>query len=118
MSQIIADNNLGSYSYDTIREELIRSINDVDYSLNNLSNHSLNQDNKKNADIFILSKRHIYKSDSIVRRSESLKMTEQSKFDKIYISKNLKDNIDQSIIKSLHDFNLDDSQNKLVVDRN
>ena len=118
LSQIIADNNLGSYSYDTIREELIRSINDVDYSLNNLSNHSLNQDNKKNDDIFILSKRHIYKSDSIVRRSESLKMTEQSKFDKIYISKNLKDNIDQSIIKSLHDFNVDDYQTKLVVDSN
>ena len=82
----------------------------------NFSKVSLTKDYNSDNDIFILSKRHIYKSDSIVKRSESLKMTPQSKSKSIFISKNLEDQINKSSFISQNNFDIKKIANRLIVD--
>ena len=62
-------------------------------------------------------KRHIYKSDSIVKRSESLKMTQQSELNTVFISENLQDKIHQSGSLVLNGFNMDNLSDKLIVNK-
>ena len=75
LNQLLTVNSISSYDYSSIRKQLINSIDDINYTKMNFSKNSLTKDYNNDNNIFILSKRHIYKSDSIVKRSESLKMT-------------------------------------------
>ncbi len=82
----------------------------------NFSKNSLTKDYNSDNDIFIFLKRHIYKSDSIVKRSESLKMTPQSKLNSIFISKNLEDQINKSSFIPQNNFDINKIANRLIVD--
>ena len=116
LNQLLTVNSISSYDYDSIRKQLIKSIDDINYTKMNFSKNSLTKDYNSDNDIFILSKRHIYKSDSIVKRSESLKMTPQSKFNSIFISKNLEDQINKSSFTSQNNFDINKIANRLIVD--
>ena len=117
LNQIIIANDLGSYEYDTIRASLAKSIDGIDLTSMDLSSHQLIKEYDDDNTIFLLTKRHIYQSDSIVKRSESLKMTKQSEFNTIFISENLQDQIHQSGVFVMNGFNMDNSSNKFVVNK-
>ena len=91
LNQLLTVNSISSYDYSSIRKQLINSIDDINYTKMNFSKNSLTKDYNNDNNIFILSKRHIYKSDSIVKRSESLKMTPQSKSCLLYTSPSPRD---------------------------
>ena len=116
LNQLLTVNSISSYDYDSIRKQLIKSIDDINYTKMNFSKNSLTKDYNSDNDVFILSRRHIYKSDSIVKRSESLKMTPQSKFNSIFISKNLEDQINKSSFTSQNNFDINKIANRLIVD--
>ncbi len=117
LNQIIIANDLGSYEYDSIRDSLAKSLDDKDYTSFDLSSHQLTEEYDNNNTIFVLTKRHIYQSDSIVKRSESLKMTKQSEFNTIFISENLQDQIHQSGTLILNGFNMDNLSDKFTVNK-
>ena len=70
-----------------------------------------------NNSIFVLTKRHIYKSDSIVRRSESLRLTKQSELNTVFISENLQDKIHQAGPLIINGFDTERLGKKFVVNK-
>ena len=117
LSKIYSGFDLGSYNrHDMLRKEMIESINDINHTSMNLSSVKLtnNYDNNK---LFFFSRRHLYKSDSIVKRSKSLQLTLQSKEKNIFISDNLKNNIDKINSEYLNDFNIKDIDKRIIVNK-
>ena len=117
LNQILSSNNITKYNYDDIRKELISSIDGISHTELNLSSTALTKKYDSSHNLFILSRRHIYKSDSIVKRSESLQMTSQSKFNTIFISQNLHNKINDSNSLPLNNFNIKKNIKRLVVDK-
>ena len=117
LNQIYTALNFGSFEYNDIRSQLIESINNIDHTSIKLSSNKLIK-NYSNNNLFIFSKRHIYKSDSTVKRSKSLQMTQQSKSKNILISQDLENKINQLDIESFSDLNLKDITKRAIVDKN
>ena len=67
-------------------EDLIKDIDIQNFKINFRNVKSKNQ---LEGNTFIVTRRNTYKTDSIVRRAESLNMTMQSKDNNIYISNNI-----------------------------
>ena len=117
LNQIYTALNFGAFEYNDIRSQLIESINNIDHTSIKLSSNKLIK-NYSNNNLFIFSKRHIYKSDSTVKRSKSLQMTQQSKSKNILISQDLENKINQLDIESFSDLNLKDITKRAIVDKN
>ena len=99
-----------------IRKELIDSIDGIQHTKMDLSSNILTKNYSSSNNLFVLSKRHIYKSDSVVKRSESLKMTTQSKSNTIFISQNLHNQINESSSIPLDNFDINKNIKRLAVD--
>ena len=119
LSKIYAGFNLDSYKqHDKVREELIESINGIDHTSASLSAVKLTNNYNNDSEIFFFSRRHLYRSDSIVKRSKSLQLTLQSKEQNIFISENLKNKFDKINSEYLDEFNIRDIDKRIVVNKN
>ena len=90
LNSLIKMNNLGDYNISSIRNFLLKSLQDIDFNYS--KNNKIKNINSKpiaNNYIYKNTLRHIYASDQIVRRSKSLNSTEQSHNKFIYISSDL-----------------------------
>jgi len=119
LSKIYSGFNLGSYKqHDELRDELIESINGIDHTSVSLSAVKLTNNYNNEREIFFFSRRHIYRSDSIVKRSKSLQLTLQSKEQNIFISENLKNKFDKINSEYLNEFNIRDIDKRIIVNKN
>ncbi len=116
LNQMLECNSTSTSNYEMIRKELIDSIDGIQHTKMDLSSNILTKNYSSSNNLFVLSKRHIYKSDSVVKRSESLKMTTQSKSNTIFISQNLHNQINESSSIPLDNFDINKNIKRLAVD--
>ena len=89
LNKVLKHNSLGDYDINSLRSEIKDLIKDIDIHNIKISFKSIKNIHISSGETFVFTRRHTYKTDSTVRRSESLSMTKQSIDKNIYISNNI-----------------------------
>ena len=89
LNNLLKYNSSDIYDIKTLRSEIKDLIKDIDIQNFKINFKNVKSKNQLEGNTFIVTRRNTYKTDSIVRRAESLNMTMQSKDNNIYISNNI-----------------------------
>ena len=89
LNNLLKHNSSDIYDIKTLRSEIKDLIKDIDIRNFKINFKNVKSKNQLEGNTFIVTRRNTYKTDSIVRRAESLNMTMQSKDNNIYISNNI-----------------------------
>ena len=89
LNNLLKYNSSDIYDIKSLRSEIKDLIKDIDIQNFKINFRNVKSKNQLEGNTFIVTRRNTYKTDSIVRRAESLNMTMQSKDNNIYISNNI-----------------------------